>query len=110
MRRLSSSWCPTTATNPIRSAHQAPGGTMDRGTLGVVVVPDGPPLRRWRDWATFRFEIDSGDTIDVGLDGEATRLEPPLRFESLPAVLRIRTPVGRRQPGPPLLGPTTLSP
>ena len=70
---------------------QGTRGTMDGGTLGVVVVPDGPPLRRWREWTTFRFEIDSGATIDVGLDGEAIRLEPPLRFESLPAALRIRT-------------------
>jgi diacylglycerol kinase family enzyme len=76
-------------------------GAIDGGTLGVVVVPGGPPLRRWREWTTFRFEIDSGATIDVGLDGEAIRLEPPLRFESLPAALRIRTPVGQRDPGLP---------
>ena len=75
---------------------------MDKGTLGVVVVPDGPPLRHVREWTTRRFEIDSGAAIDVGLDGEAIRLEPPLRFESLPAALRIRVPAGRRHPGPPL--------
>jgi diacylglycerol kinase family enzyme len=78
-------------------------GTMDGGTLGVVVVPDGPPLARWREWTSSRFEIDSGATIDVGLDGEAVTLEPPLRFESLPAALRIRTSAGLRHPGPPLL-------
>ncbi len=82
---------------------QGTRGTMDGGTLGVVVVPDGPPLGRWREWTTVRFEIDSGATIDVGLDGEAVRLEPPLRFESLAAALRIRTPAGRRHPGPPPL-------
>ena len=80
---------------------QGTRGTMDGGTLGVVVVPDGPPLRRLREWTTLRFEIDSGATIDVGLDGEAIRLEPPLRFESLPAALRIRTLAGRRHPAPP---------
>jgi diacylglycerol kinase family enzyme len=80
---------------------QGTRGTMDGGTLGVVVVvPDGPPLRRWREWTTFRFAIDSGDTIDVGLDGEAVRLAPPLRFESLPAALRIRTPARARRLGP----------
>ncbi len=78
-------------------------GTMDGGTLGVVVVPDGAQLRRWREWTTPRFEIDSGATIDVGLDGEAMKLEPPLRFESRPAALRIRTPTGRRHSGPPPL-------
>ena len=84
-------------------AAQGTRGTLDGGTLGVVVVPDGPPLARWREWTTVRFEIDSGATIDVGLDGEAVRLEPPLRFEALPAALRIRTPAGRRHPAPPPL-------
>ena len=79
---------------------QGTRGAMDGGTLGVVVVPDGPPLRHWPEWTTLRFEIDSGATIDVGLDGEAIRLEPPLQFESLPAALRIRTPAGRRHSGP----------
>ena len=82
---------------------QGTRGTMDGGTLGVVVVPDGPPLRPLQEWTTVRFEIDSGATIDVGLDGEAVRVEPPLRFESLPKALRIRTPAGRRHHGPPLI-------
>jgi len=82
---------------------QGTRGTMDGGTLGVVVVPDGPPLRRWQEWTIGRFEIDSGAAIDVGLDGEALRLEPPLRFGSLPGALRIRTPAGRRHPAPPPL-------
>jgi hypothetical protein len=33
----------------------------------------------------------------VGLDGEALTLEPPLRFVSLPAALRVRLP--RHAPG-----------
>jgi diacylglycerol kinase family enzyme len=74
-------------------------GKLDQGTLGVVVAPDGPALRRWREWSNPRFEIDSAATIDVGLDGEAIRLEPPLRFDSLPAALRIRTVSGRRHLG-----------
>ena len=82
---------------------QGTRGTMDGGTLGVVMVPDGPPLRRWQEWTIDRFEIDSGAAIDVGLDGEALRLEPPLRFESVPGALRIRTPAVRRHPGPPPL-------
>jgi len=79
---------------------QGTRGTMDDETLGVVVAPDGPPLRPLREWTTSRFEIDSGATVDVGLDGEALRLEPPLRFESLPAALRIRTLAKRNHPGP----------
>jgi diacylglycerol kinase family enzyme len=78
-------------------------GTMDDETLGVVVVSDGPPLPPLREWTTSRFEIDSGAMVDVGLDGEAVSLEPPLRFEMLPAALRIRTAVARRHPGAPPL-------
>ena len=101
-RALSSSWCPTIATSSTRWS-QGTRGTMDGGTLGVVVVPDGPPLRRLQEWTIARFEIDSGAAVDVGLDGEALQLEPPLRFESLPGALRIRTPAVRRHPGPPPL-------
>jgi diacylglycerol kinase family enzyme len=72
-------------------------GNLDQGTLGVVAVPDRPPWPRWREWSTTRFEVDSGTIVDVGLDGEAYRLEPPLRFESIPAALRIRTPGGRQR-------------
>jgi len=82
---------------------QGTRGTMDAGTLGVVVVPDAPPLRRWREWTAARFELDSGASIDVGLDGEALKLDPPLRFDSLPGALRIRTPAHRREQRPPPL-------
>ncbi len=70
---------------------QGTRGKIDEGTLGVVIVPYGPPVRP-REWTTPRFDIDSRATIDIGLDGEALRLEPPLRFQSIPAALRIRTP------------------
>ena len=70
---------------------QGTRGKIDQGTLGVVVVPYGPPSPRWREWTTPHFEIDSGTPIDMGLDGEALTIDPPLRFESQPAALRIRT-------------------
>jgi diacylglycerol kinase family enzyme len=71
-------------------------GQMDGGRLGVVVLPDGQPLASLREWTSRRFDIDSGSTVELGLDGEALSLEPPLHFESLPAALRIRTPTGGR--------------
>ena len=77
---------------------QGTRGAMDDGTLGVVVVPDAPPLGRVREWTTPRFEVDSAAGIDVGLDGEAVKLEPPLRFDSLRAALRIRIPAHGREP------------
>ena len=33
-----------------------------------------------------------GGVDQVGLDGEALMLQPPLRFESLPGALRVRLP------------------
>jgi len=77
---------------------QGTRGAIDDGTLGVVVVPDAPPLGRVREWTTPRFEVDSAAGIDVGLDGEAVKLEPPLRFDSLRAALRIRIPAHGREP------------
>jgi diacylglycerol kinase family enzyme len=67
-------------------------GRIDKGTLGVVAVHLVPPLARqvW-EWATPEFRMSSGGRVDVGLDGEAVTLEPPLVFESLPSVLRART-------------------
>jgi diacylglycerol kinase family enzyme len=38
------------------------------------------------------FEVDSGDLVDVGIDGEAVRMKPPLRFMIQPGSLRIRVP------------------
>jgi hypothetical protein len=46
----------------------------------------------WQEWTTPRFRIDSGGPVEIGVDGEAMTLDPPLVFESLPAVLRIRLP------------------
>jgi diacylglycerol kinase family enzyme len=83
---------------------------MDDGLLGVVTVTidratDIPALvsleaagrisrfRGYRAWATPEFVVDSAEPlIDVGVDGEALRLPPPLRFRSLPGVLRVRVP------------------
>jgi diacylglycerol kinase family enzyme len=83
---------------------------MDDGLLGVVTVTidratDIPTLmsleaagrisrfRGYQAWSTPEFVVDSSEPlIDVGVDGEALRLQPPLRFRSLPGVLRVRVP------------------
>lgn len=90
---------------------------MDTGVLGVVTVSvdrarDLPGLmsaeasghierfRGYRAWTTPEFEVDSTDPlVDVGVDGEALRLPPPLRFRSLPGALRVRIPT--HAPGAP---------
>jgi diacylglycerol kinase family enzyme len=84
---------------------------LDAGSLGIVTVTvdrarDVPVLmaaeaaghirqfRGYREWTATHFEVDSGEPlIDVGVDGEALQLRPPLRFRSLPGALRVRTPV-----------------
>jgi diacylglycerol kinase family enzyme len=43
-------------------------------------------------WSCPEFEVRSGAPIAVGLDGESLMLAPPLRFVSLPGVLRVRLP------------------
>ena len=57
-------------------------------------------FRGYRAWSTPEFVVDSSEPlVDVGVDGEAIRLRPPLRFRSLPGVLRVRTPLAT--PGAP---------
>jgi diacylglycerol kinase family enzyme len=41
-------------------------------------------------WATSAFEVESGAPVDAGIDGEAVRLAPPLRFTIRPGALRVR--------------------
>ncbi|MDN5747734.1 MAG: diacylglycerol kinase, partial [Pseudonocardia sp.] len=100
----------------------------DAGVLGVVTVTidrarDLPSLlaaessghierfRGYRAWTTPEFEIDSAaPLIDVGVDGEALRLPPPLRFRSLPGALRVRTPVDAPGVAPAAAAPRGIAP
>ena len=51
------------------------------------------------------FEVHSAGPIEVGIDGEAMMLDPPIRFRSVPAALRVRLP--RHAPG---YSPAALTP
>ena len=44
------------------------------------------------EWSAPTFRIDSKDPVEVGLDGEALIMDPPLLFEALPGALRVRIP------------------
>ena len=92
----------------------APGGVgtrarMDTGALGVVslTVTSAVDARRfvalqaagqvarfrgWRQWSTPRFEITSDGPVQVGVDGEALTMDPPVIFETLPAALTVLLP------------------
>jgi diacylglycerol kinase family enzyme len=45
-----------------------------------------------RSWSTRTFEVTSGTSIDVGLDGETREIDPPLRFSMKANALSVRLP------------------
>jgi diacylglycerol kinase family enzyme len=84
-------------------------GRLDAGTLGIVAAR----VRNANDvsqlvalelagragsfsgivqWNAREFEVRSSGPVEVGLDGEALVIDPPLRFVSMPGALRVRTP------------------
>lgn len=52
---------------------------------------------RWSEWTSAEFEVRSAVPVEVGVDGEALTLEPPLRFVIRPRALTVRLP--RTAPG-----------
>jgi len=83
---------------------------IDAGTLGIVAArfgsrqdaarfaqqqADGRRRRRprgWLEWTDTTFEVRSAQPVEVGLDGEALVLDPPIRFQTMPGALRVRLP------------------
>jgi diacylglycerol kinase family enzyme len=100
------------SNNPYEMDHLSGRGTrsrMDLGTLGLVAVRINGPrdavafvgmeaagsIRRfhgWLEWDAPRFQVDSGAPVEIGIDGEALVMDPPLVFESRPGALRVRIP------------------
>ncbi len=85
---------------------------LDRGQLGIAVigVPDGPGGRRpgaggIRQWSSPTFEIGSDRPVPAGIDGEATVLDPPLRFRIRAGALQVRI-----APSHPGASPSALEP
>jgi diacylglycerol kinase family enzyme len=87
---------------------------IDSGTLGIVaatfrssneiarLVESAAAGRGWRppgwvEWADARFQLESDKPVEIGIDGEAMVLDPPIRFRTLPGALRVRIPL--RAPG-----------
>lgn len=94
------------SNNPYRLGHAVGSGTrprIDAGRLGVVVLPargDGAERSAGsglRQWCTAEFEVDSARPVPLGIDGEATVLDPPVRFRIRPRTLRVR--ISPRHPG-----------
>jgi diacylglycerol kinase family enzyme len=72
---------------------------LDSGQLGIIVLdaPADRPRAPGRAWSSARLEMNAQATVHAGIDGEAADLEPPLRFASRPASLRVR--ISPRHPG-----------
>jgi len=72
----------------------APGTrpVLDSGQLGIIVLdaPGDSPRAPGRAWSAPRLEMNAPAPVHAGIDGEAVDLEPPLRFASRPASLRVR--------------------
>jgi hypothetical protein len=73
---------------------------LDAGVLGVAVLE-----RPLCEWTAPAFELDAGHAVAAGIDGEAVRLEPPLRFTVHPRALRVRIAREHRGASPSALEP-----
>ena len=100
------------SNNPYQLASLAGRGTRERINLGVlgvvaarisdardashfVALEAAGQVRRfpgWLEWATPSFRVDSSGPVEIGADGEALKVDPPLVFESRPGALRVRLP------------------
>jgi len=100
------------SNDPYQLDHIGGRGTRERldgGVLGIVAARIGDAadarqfaaleaagqVRRfpgWHEWSAPRFEVSSGSPVEIGVDGEALLMDPPLVFESRPRALRVRLP------------------
>jgi diacylglycerol kinase family enzyme len=95
---------------------------LDTGVLGIVAVEisDAAAAARfislealgqarrfggWLEWSAERFEVTSSRPIAAGIDGEATVLDPPLRFGIRPGALTVRIPPAAAGVSPAASGP-----
>jgi diacylglycerol kinase family enzyme len=100
------------SNDPYQLAHPGGRGTRERldlGVLGIVMVQvaDAADARKfallelagqvqrfpgWQEWTALEFAVTSAGPVEVGVDGEALVLDPPLVFTSAPGALRVWLP------------------
>ena len=100
------------SNNPYDLAHLRGGGTrerLDSGVLGVVSLRVGSAadaeklaalemtgqvqrFSGWDEWTASEFDVRSSGRVEVGVDGEALVLDPPLRFTIRPGAVTVRLP------------------
>jgi diacylglycerol kinase family enzyme len=108
------------SNNPYQLPRLRGGGMRERidgGVLGIAFVrvdtaADAKKLAAleavgrarqfasWSDWTASEFEVRSAGPVEIGVDGEAVTLQPPLHFVSRPRALTVRLPrtASRRPP------------
>jgi len=106
------------SNDPYQMDHIGNMGTrprLDLGVLGIVAarIADAAQASRfvaleaagrirrfpgWLEWSSPAFEVSSGGPVEIGVDGEALQMDPPLVFESRPGALRVRVPGRAVQP------------
>jgi diacylglycerol kinase family enzyme len=96
---------------------------VDSGNLGIVaatfrspgeiarLIESGAAGGSWRppgwvEWADGSFLLESDQPVEIGIDGEALVLDPPLRFRTVPRALRVRIPLGAPGYSPAAAAPT----
>ena len=98
------------SNNPYQLSHLRGASTrprLDVGMLGIVsvLVRGAADAQRfaaleaagqvsrfagWNEWTATEFEVSSSGPVEVGVDGEALTLDPPLRFVVRPGALTVR--------------------
>jgi diacylglycerol kinase family enzyme len=103
-RRHQTSAVVLVSNDPYRLERALGSGTrprLDVGRLGIAVIGShdagGEVAKRVQEWTAPSFEVGSGQRVAAGIDGEAVQLEPPLRFRTHPAALRVR--IAPQHPG-----------
>ena len=96
---------------------------IDAGNLGIVaatfrtsgeiarLIESQAAGRSWRppgwvEWADASFRLHSSQPVEIGIDGEALVLDPPIEFRVLPRALRVRNPRGAPGYSPAAAAPT----
>jgi diacylglycerol kinase family enzyme len=91
------------SNDPYRLGHVLGAGTrprLDAGALGITVAGEdaaGGTGKRVEEWSAPSFEVRSDGPVAAGIDGEAAKLDPPLRFRTRPQALRVR--IAPQHPG-----------
>ncbi len=91
------------SNDPYRLGRVLGSGTrprLDAGVLGITVAGEdaaGGAKKPVEEWSAPSFEVRSDGPVAAGIDGEALKLDPPLRFRTRPQALRVR--IASQHPG-----------